>query len=328
MPTALITGITGQDGGYLAETLLADGWQVHGLVRPADPALDETLARSPQIVAHEGDLSDADRVTALVDDLEPDEIYNLGGISSVALSWAEPVATALINGVGAGIILQAAWLAQERLGRPVRVLQASSAEIFGAPESSPQDETTPIRPVSPYGAAKAFAHHLVGVYRGRGLLASSCILYNHESPRRPDTFVTRKITKAAADIAAGKQDELVLGSLDVRRDWGWAPDYVDAMMRAIRHPIADEYVIATGESRSIRDFVAAAFEYVGRPDWERYVRTDPALVRPADPEEQLGNSAHARTTLGWAPTVSFQEMVARMVDEDLVTDLRDPGRSR
>jgi GDPmannose 4,6-dehydratase len=318
MPSALITGITGQDGGYLAEVLLADGWQVHGLVRRNDVALAEVQERSPDVVVHEGDLIDTDRLRILIDDVQPDEIYNLGGISSVAASWASPLATAQINGVGAGIIFEAAWQLQERIGRPVRVLQASSAEIFGAPEHSPQDESTPIRPVSPYGAAKAFAHHLAGVYRGRGLPASICVLYNHESPRRPDTFVTRKITKAAAHIAAGKQDVLALGNLDARRDWGWAPDYVDAMIRAVRHPVPDTYVIATGQARSVREFVATAFAYAGRADWEQYVQVDDEFVRPADAQEQLGDAAHARTTLGWAPTVSFEEMVARMVDEDLV----------
>jgi GDPmannose 4,6-dehydratase len=322
MPTAIVTGVTGQDGGYLAEALLGDGWQVHGLVRPRDAALARTMLRWPGIVVHQGDLTDADGLRGLIDEVEPDEIYNLGGISSVALSWTQPVLTAQVSGVGAGVLLEAAWQLQERLGRPVRFLQASSAEIFGAPEKSPQDESTPIRPVTPYGAAKAFAHHLVGVYRGRGLHASAGILYNHESPRRPDTFVTRKITKAAAQIAAGDQERLVLGNLDVRRDWGWAPDYVDAMMRAIRYPVADDYVIATGEARSVRDFVAAAFRHAGLTDWQRYVQVDPALVRPAEAVEQLGDADHARKTLGWAPTVLFQEIVARMVDEDLMSAAR------
>jgi GDPmannose 4,6-dehydratase len=206
---------------------------------------------------------------------------------------------------------------QQRLGRPVRVLQASSAEVFGLPAETPQTESTPIRPSSPYGAAKAFAHQLVAVYRQRGLHASACILYNHESPRRPETFVTRKITMAAARIAAGTQQTLSLGSLDVRRDWGWAPDYVDAMLRAIRHESADDYVIATGQSRSVRDFAAAAFAAAGVADWQSRIVVDPALIRPLEVTEQVGDATKARTVLGWAPTLSFEQLVAEMVNADL-----------
>lgn len=319
MPTAFITGVTGQDGGYLTEALLADGWDVHGLVLAADPDLPALLERSPQVVTHVGDLTDAVGIDALLDDIRPDRIVNLGGISSVALSWERPVLTGQITGLGAGVLLEAAWRLQERTGREVRVLQASSAEIFGAPERSPQDETTPIRPVTPYGAAKAFAHHLVGVYRGRGLHASACILYNHESPRRPATFVTRKITRAAAGIAQGSGETLTLGSLDARRDWGWAPDYVDAMIRAIAHPEPGDYVVATGRARSVGDFVAAAFAHVGIDDWRAHVRVDEAFVRPAEAHEQVGDPSRARAVLGWTPTVGFDEMVACMVEADLTT---------
>lgn len=317
MPSAFITGITGQDGGFLAEALLAQGWDVHGLVLAGDPEAPALRARSPKVVLHEGDLTDAATVTALIGDLAPERIVNLGGISSVALSWQRPVLTAQVTGLSAGVLLDAAWALQERTGRDVRVLQASSAEIFGVPERSPQDESTPIRPVTPYGAAKAFAHHLVGVYRTRGLHASACILYNHESPRRPDTFVTRKITKAAAYIAAGRQDTLSLGTLDARRDWGWAPDYVDAMLRAISHPEPGDYVVATGESRSVGDFVAAAFAHAGIADWRSRVELDETFARPAEAHEQVGDATRARTVLGWSPTVGFEEMVARMVDADL-----------
>lgn len=317
MPTALVTGITGQDGGYLAEALLADGWQVHGVVRPSDQHLAALRERTPGVVTHEGDLSDVARLTALVDDVRPDHIYNLGGISSVAFSWEQPVLTGQVSGIAVGILLEAAWQLQQRLGREVRFLQASSAEIFGAPERSPQTEDTPIRPVTPYGAAKAYAHHLVGVYRARGLHASACILYNHESPRRPESFVTRKITKAAARIAAGEGHTLVLGNLDARRDWGWAPDYVDAMLRVVHHPVAGDYVIATGQARSVGQFVATAFQHAGIPEWEAHVQVDDALTRPAEAQEQMGDSTKARTTLGWAPTVGFEEMVRRMVDADV-----------
>jgi GDPmannose 4,6-dehydratase len=315
--TAFITGITGQDGGYLADALLADGCDVHGLVLPDDPALPELLERAPEVQVHAGDLTDAASMSALIETINPDEIYNLGGISSVAFSWERPVFTAEVTGIGAGILLEAAWQLQQRRGEPVRVLQASSAEIFGKPDHAPQDESTPIRPMTPYGAAKAFAHHLVGVYRARGLHASACILYNHESPRRPDTFVTRKITKAAARIAAGHDEPLLLGNLDARRDWGWAPDYVDAMLRAVHHDQPSDYVIATGQSRSVGEFVAAAFRHAGIPDWERHVQIDPSFVRPFDAVEQVGDASKARAVLGWAPTVTFDEMVAKMVATDL-----------
>jgi GDPmannose 4,6-dehydratase len=316
MPIALITGISGQDGGYLADALLADGYDVHGLVRMPEPELDTLRERSPGVVIHPGDLGDATGLRALVAELGPDEIYSLGGISSVAASWEKPLLTAEVSGLAVGVLLEAAWAQQQRSGRVVRVLQASSAEIFGAAEQSPQTEETPIRPATPYGAAKAFAHHLVGVYRGRGLHASACILYNHESPRRPDTFVTRKITKAAAKIASGAQEVLTLGNLDVRRDWGWAPDYVDAMWRAVRHDRAGDYVIATGQARSVRDFVAAAFTYAGIPDWQAHLEVDESLVRPYDAHEQAGDASKAHSVLGWTPTVDFGEMVARMVDND------------
>ena len=311
MAVALVTGIGGQDGGYLAEQLLAGGDQVHGLAREEDrPSL-------PGAVLHVGDLTDHAAVADLIDELEPDEIYNLAGISSVARSWQEPVATGEVSGLAVAGLLQAALQTSRRLGRPVRVVQAGSAEIFGNPAASPQDESTPIAPVTPYGAAKAFAHHLVGVYRGAGLFASSVILYNHESPRRPDTFVTRKITSTVAAISRGEATELVLGNTDARRDWGWAPDYVDAMVRAARAAEADDYVIATGEAHSVADFVAAAFRRVGISDWQGYVRVDPAFVRPVDAVELVGDSSRARDRLGWAPTLRFDEIVARMVEADL-----------
>jgi GDPmannose 4,6-dehydratase len=268
-------------------------------------------------VLHEGDLTDSAGVQALVSELEPDEIYNLGGISSVAFSWEQPLLTAAISGVGAVAVLEAAWRLQTDTGRPVRVLQASSAEIFGDPAESPQSENTPIKPTSPYGVAKAFAHHMTGVYRSRGLHASGVILYNHESPRRPTTFVTRKITQAAARIAAGEQETLVLGNLDARRDWGWAPDYVDAMVRAVRHDSADDYVIATGQSRTVGDFVAAAFAHAGMADWRDHVVLDEAFVRPMDAVEQCGDASKARSVLGWSPSVDFEQMVRLMVDADL-----------
>jgi GDPmannose 4,6-dehydratase len=255
----------------------------------------------------------------------PDLVVNLGGISSVAYSWDQPVLTGDVSGLGAGRLLELAWQHQERSGRRVSVVQASSAEIFGDPANSPQDESTPIRPASPYGAAKAYAHALVGVYRARGLAASSLVLYNHESPRRPPSFVTRKITQAAARISAGLETTLVLGNLDARRDWGWAPDYVDAMVRALRAPDADDYVIATGQAHAVRDFVAAAFARAGVPEWERHVEVDQRFVRPADAALLVGDASKARRQLGWAPTVTFDELVGRMVEHDVTEVAETPS---
>lgn len=313
----LVTGITGQDGGYLAERLLRSGCELHGLARHDDgPATEELLARTPEVTLHTGDLSDPEATASLVHELSPDVIYNLGGISSVARSWAEPVATMRICALTVAAMLEAAWKLTDE-GHPVRFLQASSAEIYGNPATGPQDERTPIVPVNPYGAAKAAAHHLVGIYRQRGLHASTVVLYNHESPRRPTQFVTRKITSAAARIAGGDPAPLMLGNLDARRDWGWAPDYVEAMVRAVEHDASDDYVVATGTSHSVREFVAAAFAAAGIDDWEPFVRIDPEFLRPVDALDLRGDASHARDVLGWEPTVSFTDVVSRMVHTDL-----------
>ncbi|MBM6404319.1 GDP-mannose 4,6-dehydratase [Phycicoccus sp. CSK15P-2] len=313
MSVALVTGAAGQDGSYLVERLLAEGHAVHGVVRRED-----LVGPFPEgLVLHELDLgAPAGDVRDLVTTVAPDEVYNLGGITSVAQSWEDPLGTVATSGTGALVLLEAALQAQEATGRRVRVLQAASAEIFGEPASSPQDETTPIRPVSPYGAAKALAHHGVHIARQRGLFACSVILYNHESPRRPPQFVTRKVTRTVAAIAAGRTDRLALGNLDARRDWGWAPDYVDAMVRALRHDTADDYVVATGEAHTVRDLVEAAFRHVGITDWQPHVDVDDALLRPADPSLLVGDASRARTRLGWAPTVSFDELVGRLVDAE------------
>ncbi len=316
MTTALVTGVSGQDGGYLAEALLAEGHQVHGLVRGGEDTSD-LLRRCPGLQLHVGELSDTSALRRALADSGADEVYHLAGISSVAYSWEHPVTTADVTGLGVARLLELVWQHQQSSGRQVRYLQASSAEIFGSAAVSPQDEDTPVRPTSPYGAAKAYAHHLVGVYRARGLHAVSLVLYNHESPRRPPTFVTRKITQGAARIAQGLQDELVLGSLEVRRDWGWAPDYVRAMTLAVRHATPEDFVVATGVAHSVRDFVAAAFLRAGVADWQDRVRVDQAFVRPADAGLQVGNAAKAGRLLGWHPTVDFTELVGRMVDADL-----------
>ena len=315
MSTALVTGITGQDGSYLTEALTAAGFDVHGYVRSGDDAAEAFVAEYPGVTLHRGEVDDPAAVRAALDAAGPDQVFHLAGISSVALSWERPLAVQQVNAVGTGVLLETLWGWAQAHGTAPRVVHASSAEIFGSPAVVPQDESTPIRPTSPYGASKAYAHLLTGVYRARGLHASNVVLFNHESPRRPSTFVTRKITRGAADIAAGRATELVLGNLDARRDWGWAPDYVAAMAAVAAHDTPDDYVIATGVSHSVQDFVAAAFAAVDLP-WEPYVRTDPAFVRPADAAEQRGDASRAREVLGWEPTVGFEQLVARMVDAD------------
>ena len=306
---ALITGIGGQDGTYLAERLVGDGMEVHALVLSADGP----PAHCPDdVVLHTGDLGDLAATRELVRDVAPNEVYNLAAISSVAQSWDEPDLTAHVNGQAAVALMESA-----RLAGDVRLVQASSAEIFGEPAESPQTESTPVAPLNPYGAAKAFAHLSARVFRQRGLHVSSAILYNHESPRRHERFVTRKITSTVAAIARGDADELVLGNLDARRDWGWAPDYVDAMVRAARADEPSDYVVATGRAHSVREFVAAAFAAAGVTEWEHLVRQDPAFFRPADPTELVGDASKARDVLGWEPTVGFEEIVARMVAADL-----------
>ena len=307
---ALITGISGQDGGYLAESLTADGVEVFGTYFGEEPTcLPAGVQLSPL------DLSDRERLAALVHEVRPDQVFHLAAVSSVAASWEDPAGTCEVNGTASVALLEACWQSQRSRGQQVRFVQAASAEVFGD-AAPPQNEETPLRPANPYGAAKALAHLAVGVYRGRGLGASSLLLYNHESPRRPETFVSRKITSTVARIARGEARQLRLGNLDARRDWGWAPDYVRAMRLAAGAEPGD-FVIATGVSHSVRDFVSAAFAHVGITDWEPYVVVDPALYRPVEPGEQVGDASRARRVLGWRPSLTFPELVAAMVDADL-----------
>lgn len=312
--TAFITGITGQDGSYLSEHLVSSGWIVHGMVRAGDHAHHD----SPAVVTlHTGDLTDASRMSQLIAEVQPDAVFNLGGMSSVAKSWQQPYEAAIVTGAASVALLEAAWQLQERTGRQIRYLQASSAEIFGKAAAVPQDESTPIRPITPYGAAKAFAHHAVETYRSRGLFASSAILYNHESLRRPATFVTRRITLGVAAVALGLKKRLSLGNLDAVRDFGWAPDYVDALDRIATADRADDFIVATGKSHSVKQFAASAFAAAGVPDGLSLIDTDPRFHRPAEALEMRGNPSKISATLGWTATTDFESIVQMMVDHDI-----------
>lgn len=318
---AFITGASGQDGSYLSERLLNEGWEIHALTHSGDSKLDS------RIQGHDGDLSDSERLRSLISSVQPDAVFNLGGLSSVAESWHRPDKYAQIDGAAVSALLDASLDVQEMTGRRVAFVQASSAEIFGTSAHSPQNEKTPLCPSNPYGAAKAYAHHMVGIYRKRGLAASSAILYNHESPRRPTKFVTRKITSQVAAIATGSGKRLTLGNMEARRDWGWAPDYVEAMVRMTKSK-PDDYVIATGISHTVRDFVSASFASLGVHDWEQYVFVDEEFNRPNDAVELRGDASKAASHLGWRPTVGFKEVVERMTRHDfaLLTEPQIPDK--
>jgi GDPmannose 4,6-dehydratase len=313
--TVLVTGANGQDGTYLVEKLSAQGHEVHGLCH-SEAGATRLRADFPGVTAHVGDLADTAGMSDIVATVQPTHIFNLAGNTSVERSWQFPTETADVLGVAPVRLLEAAWKQQESTGSPVRFLQASSAEVFGDAQRSPQDESTPRVPVTPYGAAKSFAQEMVAVYRARGMLASSAILYNHESPRRPETFVARKISREAARISLGLSDRITLGNIDVFRDWGYAPDYVKALIQINDQTDASDYVVATGIAHSVRQFVQAAFAYVGIDDWETHVIIDPSLYRPADPKSLVGDSAKLRA-LGWQPSVGFEELVHLMVEADL-----------
>ncbi len=314
MSTALITGSSGQDGSYLIERLAAEGWRVHATSRRARRAAPNS---SPAVEWHSLEVEDSDALTAIVREAEPDVIFNLAAMSSVAESWKDPLRAGLVNGMAVVVLLEACLREQERTGRSIRVVQASSAEVFGQALSSPQTELSELRPINPYGAAKAFAQSSIQMYRDRGLFASSCVLFNHESPRRPPQFVTRKITMAVARIASGLDNEIALGNLDARRDWGWAPDYVDAMIRAAVHERAGDFVIATGSAHSVGDFVREAFSAAGISQFEKYVRIDPQFIRPRDAVELVGDATKARSELNWRTTRSFEQIVQAMTHNDI-----------
>ena len=322
MPSALITGITGQDGLYLAEHLLAKGYDVFGLIRgqsnPKRALVEQTV---PGVRLLTGDLGDLSSLLRALEIAQPDEVYNLGAISFVAYSWENARVTSEVTGMGVLNILEAVRLFCGDDPSRVRFYQASSSEMFGKAQEVPQRESTLLWPRSPYGVAKVFGHYMTINYReSYGMHASSGILFNHESPRRGPEFVTRKISIAVARIALGLQDELVLGNLDAKRDWGFAGDYVDAMWRMLQQPTADDYVVATGETHSIREFLDAAFDAAGIDGWSRYVRQDPAFMRPAEIDQLVGDPTKASSVLGWKPEVDFLGLVAMMVESDLAAE--------
>jgi GDPmannose 4,6-dehydratase len=309
MTVALITGITGQDGFYLAKQLAADETEVWGLTR--DGTLPPELSFA--LPAPAGDVREQAALDRAVRAAWPDEVYHLAAHSSVGGSWDDPAATGEVTGLGTLRLLEAV----RRVRPEARVLIPSSSEVFGEPDRAPQDEDTPLRPVSPYGAAKAYAHHVARIYRQRhGLFVAVAILYNHESPRRPAIFVTRKITRGAVAIARGGQQTLALGNLDAQRDWGYAPEYTRAMRLMLTLPEPAELVIATGQSHRVRDWCERAFAHVGL-DYRQHVTTDLAVWRPAEPVPLVGNSNQARRLLDWRPSCTFPELVDLMMEAEL-----------
>ncbi len=321
MKRAFITGITGQDGSYLAELLLGKGYEVHGLIRRAssfnteriDHLYKDSHDQKARLFLHYGDLSDTASIQHLLYETKPDEIYHLGAQSHVRVSFDIPEFTGDVTGLGTLRLLEA----MRHLGLKNRFYQASSSEMYGLVQEVPQRENTPFYPRSPYAAAKVYGYWITVNYReSYKLHASNGILFNHESPRRGETFVTRKITRAIARIKAGLQEKLYLGNLDSKRDWGYAPEYVEAMWLMLQQENPDDYVIATGETHSVREFLLESFSHAGL-DWEKYVAIDPRYFRPAEVDLLIGDPAKAKKQLGWEPKVTFQELVKIMVDADI-----------
>ena len=314
MKKALITGITGQDGSYIAELLLSKGYQVTGMVRRASTETFERISHfKDKIDLRQADLLDQFSLVKILDDVQPDEIYNLAAMSFVPTSWTQPVLTGEFTALGVTRVLEAMRMVCPK----ARFYQASSSEMFGKVIETPQTENTPFYPRSPYGVAKAYGHFITVNYReSYNLYALSGILFNHESPRRGKEFVTRKITDAVARIKLGKQKELRMGNLDAKRDWGFAGDYVRAMWLMLQQDTPDDYVVATGETHSVREFLEIAFGHLDL-NFEDYVVIDPEFIRPAEVELLLGNPAKARDNLGWKPEVSFEQLVTRMVEADM-----------
>jgi len=329
---AVVTGITGQDGSYLAELLLSKGYEVHGVIRRAstfntsriDHIYQDPNHPNVKLFLHHGDLSTTEWILNLIYSLAPDELYHLAAQSHVKVSFDIPEYTGDITGLGTMRLLEAI----RRSGAKTRFYQASSSEMFGS-APPPQSEATVFQPRSPYAAAKVYAHAVTRIYReGYGLYAASGILFNHESPRRGETFVTRKITRGVAAILAGREDSLYLGNLDARRDWGYAPEYVEAMWQILQQDDADDYVIGTGETHSVREFVEEAFAYAGL-DWQKFVKTSERYLRPLEVDVLVADPAKARAKLGWRSQVGFRDLVAIMVDADVeAAGLKPHGRGK
>ena len=318
---ALITGITGQDGSYLAELLLSKGYEVHGLIRRSstfntsriDHLYEDPHVNGVRMFLHYGDLGDSSNLMRIVHEIDPDEVYNLAAQSHVRVSFDSPEFTGDVDAIGTMRLLEAIRLT----GVKTRFYQASTSELYGKVQEVPQRETTPFYPRSPYGVAKLYSFWAVKNYReAYGLHASNGILFNHESPRRGETFVTRKVTRAASRIKLGLQQELFMGNVNAQRDWGFAGDYVEGMWRMLQQDSPDDYVLATGEMHSVKEFLAESFGYVDL-DWEKYVKHDSRYERPSEVDQLLGDSTKARTVLGWEPKVTFKELVKMMVDADL-----------
>lgn len=322
MKRALITGITGQDGLYLGELLTAKGYQVFGLVRGQNnPKLELVREALPHATLLFGDLTDLSSLIRAVSVARPDEVYNLGAVSFVAYSWENAALTTDVTAKGALNMLEAIRLYEGPNNGTVRFYQASSSEMFGKAQETPQRETTLLWPRSPYGVAKAYAHHMTINYReSYGMHASSGMLFNHESPRRGPEFVTRKVSQAVARIAHGKQASITLGNLDASRDWGYAGDYVEAMWLMLQQDVADDYVIATGTTNTLRTLLDLAFARIGIDDWSGHVEQDERFMRPAEVDVLIGDASKARKQLGWEPRVGFPELVNMMVDADLAAE--------
>jgi GDPmannose 4,6-dehydratase len=317
---AIVTGITGQDGSYLAELLLSKGYQVHGLIRRSstfntdriDHIYQDPHETNPNLILHYADLTDGSRLVTLLSEIQPDEVYNLAAQSHVRVSFDEPEYTGDVTGLGTIRLLEAI----RALGLNTRFYQASSSEMFGA-TPPPQDESTPFYPRSPYGVAKVYSYWITRNYReAYGIFASNGILFNHESPRRGDTFVTRKITRAVARIAAGEQSDLFMGNLDSVRDWGYAPEYVEAMWRMLQHDEPSDFVVATGTAYTVKDFLEFSFQRAGL-DWEKYVKFDDRYLRPTEVDSLIGDAGKAKDLLGWTPTILTPRLAEIMVDSDI-----------
>lgn len=325
MKKALITGITGQDGSYLAEFLLKKGYEVHGIIRRSssfntgriDHIFEDPHAEKPRLHLHYGDLGDANTIRRLIYKIQPDEIYNLGAQSHVRVSFDIPEYTANITGLGTLRLLEAIKDYEEHIGKKIKFYQASSSEMFGA-APAPQNEATPFHPRSPYGVAKVFSFDAVRNYReAYGVFAVNGILFNHESERRGETFVTRKITRGIARILAGIDKKIYLGNLEARRDWGYAPEYVEAMYLMLQQPEPEDYVIGTGQSHSVKDFVETAFALAGIENWQEYVGIDPRYYRPTEVENLIADTTKAKKKLGWEHKTDFKTLVRKMLKHDL-----------